>query len=216
VVFLRAAELGRVKRRLAAELGPLAALLFYRRTANALVRRLARDPRWRLTLAVTPDACAKPHRGLGGIRAPGLARLPQGVGDLGERMARVFGALPPGPAVIIGSDIPGIRARHIARAFALLGRVDAVFGPATDGGYWLVGLRRRALAPDLFRGVRWSSELALADTLANLDWRQKVALIERLDDVDDAESYWRWRAASREGGQGSGGDPAPLTGAARR
>lgn len=216
VVFLRAGELGRVKRRLAAEIGPLEALLFHRRTANALVRRLARDPRWRVTLAVTPDAFARPDRGLGGIHAPGLARLPQGPGDLGRRMGRVFAALPPGPAIIIGSDVPQVGTRHIARAFALLGRVDVVFGPAADGGYWLVGLRRRALARSLFRGVRWSSALALADTLANLDWRQKVALVERLDDVDDAESYRRWRAARRGGGRASGGDQARVTTAARR
>ncbi len=218
VIFARAPRLGAVKRRLAADIGDLGASRFYRQTLAGVLRRLGRDRRWRTWLAVTPDRFA---------RAPGMWRaaagraglpplLPQGGGDLGARMPRPFDRLPPGPVVIVGCDIPDLNPAHVARAFAALGRHDAVFGPATDGGYWLVGLRRRALAPDLFRGVRWSSELALADTLANLDWRQKVALIERLDDVDDAESYRRWRAASREGGQGSGGDPAPVTGAARR
>jgi len=57
-------------------------------------------------------------------------------------MQRLFERLPPGPVIIIGSDIPAIRAGHIAEAFKLIGRGDAVFGNATDGGYWLVGLRR--------------------------------------------------------------------------
>lgn len=199
VVFLRAGELGRVKRRLAADIGPLAALAFHRRTANALVRRLSRDRRWRLWIAVTPDSYARPGRGLGGIDARGAARLPQGPGDLGRRMARVFRALPPGPAVIVGSDIPALTAAHVARAFARLGRSEAVFGPAADGGYWLVGLARPAQAAGLFKGVRWSSESALADTLANLGPRRSAALIDCLEDVDDGPSYRRWRAGRRAG-----------------
>ncbi|MGH6660397.1 MAG: DUF2064 domain-containing protein, partial [Rhodospirillales bacterium] len=73
-----------------------------------------------------------------------------------------------------------------------LGRADAVFGPAADGGYWLVGLRRRPRRLRLFEGVRWSSEHALADTLANLGGRPHV-LLETLEDVDDGAAYQRWR-----------------------
>ncbi len=102
--------------------------------------------------------------------------------------------MPPGPAIIVGSDIPGITASEIAKAFQRLRGADAVLGPATDGGYWLVGLRRgpRLLAP--FRGVRWSSPHALADTLANLEGR-KVATVATLSDVDTAEAYGTLRAA---------------------
>ena len=207
VVLVRAGELGRVKRRLAAGIGAPAALAFHRRTVNALLRRLAGDRRWRLWLAVTPDRYARAGRaGLGGIRAPGVPRLAQGGGDLGARMGRVFGRLAPGPAVIVGGDIPEITAAHIARAFRALGRADAVFGPADDGGYWLIGLARRPAPPRLFRGVRWSGPHALADTLANLDARRKVAFIDRLEDVDDAPAYRRWRARARRG-QGAGGPP---------
>ncbi|MGA0394140.1 MAG: TIGR04282 family arsenosugar biosynthesis glycosyltransferase, partial [Rhodospirillales bacterium] len=115
-----------------------------------------------------------------------------GTGDLGARMNRVMNALPPGPAVIIGSDIPTITPRHIAQAFKRLGSDDAVFGPATDGGYWLVGLKRRPTVPSIFRNVRWSSETALADTLANLKHGQRIALLEELEDVDDGYGYRRW------------------------
>ena len=108
-------------------------------------------------------------------------------------MMRSMRRLGAGSVVIIGSDIPGIQAVHIADAFARLGRHDVVFGPAADGGYWLVGVRHPLVASDLFRRVRWSSADALSGTLANLDRRQKVAFLETLDDVDDADSYARWR-----------------------
>jgi len=192
VVFLRAPQLGRVKSRLAAGIGALAALRFYRGTSTRLLRVMARDRRWRLELWLTPDRAA---RARWPVTAP---RRGQGGGDLGRRMARVFAQMPPGPAVIIGSDIPDLRPAHVAAAFRALGRAEAVFGPATDGGYWLVGLRRRPRVPrGLFERVRWSSDQALSDTLAGLPRGMSVALLEMLADVDDAADYARWRAARR-------------------
>jgi glycosyltransferase A (GT-A) superfamily protein (DUF2064 family) len=86
--------------------------------------------------------------------------------------------------VLIGSDIPGVTAADIAAAFRALGRAQAVFGPAEDGGYWLVGFGpRRPARP--FAGVRWSTEHALADTLSNCAGH-RVALVRRLRDVDTA------------------------------
>jgi hypothetical protein len=187
VVFLRAPRRGQVKRRLARGIGDAAALEFHRATAARLLHLLARDGRWRVHVAVTPDHRAVVPRAWGG------ARMAQGGGDLGRRMARAFSSLPPGPAVLVGADIPELEPRHIAAAFAALGMQDAVFGPAADGGYWLVGFARRAPLPrGLFARVRWSSEYALADTLASVPPRMRVALVERLFDVDDAEAYRRF------------------------
>ena len=94
--------------------------------------------------------------------------------------------LPPGPACIVGADIPGIRRHHIARAFAALGDHDAVFGPATDGGYWLVGMKRNAPPPaTLFKNVRWSSPSALSDSVAGLPGL-RIAMAATLSDVDTA------------------------------
>jgi glycosyltransferase A (GT-A) superfamily protein (DUF2064 family) len=107
-------------------------------------------------------------------------------------MGRVAHGLPPGPAVIVGSDIPDITAADIAGAFRALGSNDAVFGPATDGGYWLVGLRRRPCFFDPFTKVRWSSEYALADTLANLAGKN-VAMLRTLSDIDDGASWRRYQ-----------------------
>ena len=103
-------------------------------------------------------------------------------------MQRLFERLPPGPAIIVGSDVPAIRPGHIAEAFRVLARGDAVLGPAPDGGYWLIGLRRspNVLAP--IGGVRWSSAHALADTLANLDGK-RIAFAVTLGDVDTGEAY---------------------------
>ena len=99
-------------------------------------------------------------------------------------MGRLFQTLPPGPMVVIGSDIPGITRRHIAEAFQRIGADDWVLGPATDGGYWLVGARRRPRVIAPFAGVRWSTAHALEDTLANLAG-QKIGFLESLQDVDD-------------------------------
>jgi glycosyltransferase A (GT-A) superfamily protein (DUF2064 family) len=93
--------------------------------------------------------------------------------------------------VLIGTDIPALAPQHIAEAFRLLGRYDFVFGPAADGGFWLVGARRSPCLPPLFGEVRWSGPHALADVLANLPRDVSVGFAARLDDVDDGASFRR-------------------------
>jgi uncharacterized protein len=187
ILFVRAPHLGAGKRRLASEIGAVAALRFERLMIARLLRRLAPDRRWRLRLAVTPDqASSRAQRWHSGIEAFG-----QGNGDLGMRMLRALRACPPGPAVLVGADIPALAARHIWVAFRLLGQDDIVFGPAEDGGFWLVGARHPQHLPALFQRVRWSSPQALADTLAGLPRRITVGFADRLEDVDDAEAYRR-------------------------
>ena len=180
VVMVREPRLGCVKRRLARDIGDAEALRFYRNHTGALLRRLSGDARWMTWLAVTPDGAARDPRGLWRFDGPILA---QGQGDLGERMGRIFATLPPGPVVIVGSDIPGITPAQVFKAFQSLGAHDWVFGPAADGGYWLVGARRRPTVESPFAGVRWSTRHALADSLAKLEGR-KVAFVETLRDVD--------------------------------
>jgi glycosyltransferase A (GT-A) superfamily protein (DUF2064 family) len=109
-------------------------------------------------------------------------------------MQHIFDAAPPGPVVIIGADIPGITRGLLAQAFRRLGRQDAVLGPARDGGYWLIGLRRRPRVLRPFAGVRWSSAHARADTLSNLEGRA-VGLVATLGDVDDARDLAANRAS---------------------
>jgi rSAM/selenodomain-associated transferase 1 len=180
VIFTRTPAYGVGKRRLAAGIGDLATLRFQRSVLASLQRRLGRDRRWRTWLALTPDRDT-----LGRSDA-----LPQGGGDLGERLRRLLKSLPPGPVVVIGSDTPGVMPADIADAFQALGAADAVFGPARDGGYWLIGLKRAPRRLDPFTGVRWSTAHALADTLANLEGRRVIRL-RTLEDVDDRESFER-------------------------
>ncbi len=179
VIMARAPRLGVGKRRLARDLGALAAWRFQRQMLGRLLRRLAPDPRWTTWLAVTPDRTANPAAHWA---APARV-IPQGAGGLGARMARLLRQRPPGPVVVVGSDIPDLDVRHVAQAFKALGRHDWVFGPAADGGYWLVGARRRRAPWRTFDAVRWSSRHALADSLANLAGA-RVALLEELHDVD--------------------------------
>lgn len=176
-VFARAPRLGVVKRRLARDIGARAALRFHRRTMLALLRELAADRRFRAVLAVTPDRSWFPLP----VR---VSRVGQGSGDLGARMLRATTRVPRGRVIIIGCDIPEARAADVGNAFRALGRADAVFGPAEDGGYWLVGLSPRRPAHP-FAAVRWSTAHALADTLANFRGR-RVHFLRRLRDVDTA------------------------------
>lgn len=187
VIMAKAPVAGSVKRRLARDIGDVAALRFYRSTLARTVRNLAADPRWRTYLAVTPDtALTAPY-----WPPPGnVARIAQGAGDLGTRMQTLFDSMLPGPVIIVGSDIPAIRPSHIARAFVLLGRADAVFGPAADGGYWLVGLKKSPARLAPFARVPWSTEAALDATLQNLRGKI-VAFTHELSDVDTKADYCR-------------------------
>lgn len=186
VIFARRPVLGVGKRRLAASVGDIEALRFQRTAIDGLLRRLAGDPCWTTTVATAPD------RPTGWIRGRAAA-TPQGRGDLGRRLTRVARRFATGRLVIIGSDTPVIRRADIAAAFDALRSHDAVVGPARDGGYWLIGLRRSARGPLPFDRVRWSSPDTLADTLARLDGL-RTARLRTLEDVDDAASYRRFTA----------------------
>lgn len=181
VVFVKEPTAGRVKTRLGRGIGTARATAFYRHTTATVLARLGSDPRWRTILAVAPDSALASRAWPSSIE-----RVGQGSGDLGARLDRVMRGLPPGPVVIIGTDIPEIRPAHIAAAMKQLGGADAVFGPAPDGGYWLVGLKRRPRVLRIFRSVRWSSRHALDDTRANLSGKS-VAMLDTLRDVDEAE-----------------------------
>jgi uncharacterized protein len=189
VLFLRAPALGVGKRRLAQEIGDVSALRFERLMIAILLRRLAADRRWRPRIAVTPDRAR--HRARRWRR--GTETVGQGTGGLGVRMRRAIVNCPPGPVVLVGADIPALAARHVGAAFRMLARHDLVFGPATDGGFWLVGASCARRLPRLFEGVRWSGPHALADTLAGLARSVTVGFIERLEDVDDGEAFRRLR-----------------------
>ena len=169
---------GRVKTRLGRDIGMSTAAWWFRHQTSRLIRGTD-DPRWRTVLALAPDTAVAGSR----FWPAGIARQPQGSGDLGHRMSRALSRAMPGPALLIGADIPAVSRRQIADAFAALRHHDAVLGPAPDGGFWCIGLSGPRLPRNLFQGARWSTEHALSDTLVSLDGC-RIALTNTLPDVD--------------------------------
>lgn len=171
---------GRVKTRLGRDIGQASAAAIYRAMQATLIARLSNDPRWQTVICIAPDSALSSP-----VFPLEVPRAAQGSGDLGARMQRVFDDFGRGPLVIIGTDIPAIKPADVAAAFSALKNHDAVIGPASDGGYWLIGMKRFPRTPHAFANVRWSGAHARADTLANLK-SKKVALLREIDDLDTA------------------------------
>lgn len=189
IIFARAPELGQVKQRLARDIGKLEALRFYESTLVALIQQLQAGP-WSLCVSVDTQK-AQEHPVFATVDT-----ICQPEGDIGVRMKSALEtyANSDKARIIIGSDIPSITCAHILSAFDALATNELVFGPATDGGFWLVGCAAHypaslSIDKHFMQNVRWSSDYALADTLASLPSSQRVALIDTLSDVDDGQSY---------------------------
>lgn len=211
LVFVRAPEAGRVKTRLAAALGAEAALRVYRRLAeHAVAEARALAPGVTVRVHHTPADAGEAVRAWLGAE---LDYLPQSADpDLGERMRAAFDAAFAAGfrrVVIIGSDLPELSADVLHHAFASLDAHDVVLGPARDGGYYLLGMRR--MVGDVFAGVPWSTDRVLARTLEILRGMGiEPALLEALADVDEVEDLppgWREWA---EGAEGSAGSHEPM------
>jgi uncharacterized protein len=194
VLFARFPVPGRTKTRLIPALGALGAVALHRRlvlhalrTAHALRTSLPMDLEIRFADG-NEDAM---NHWLGDE----LWCRQQGDGNLGERMARAFeasfreGAI---ATVLIGSDCPGLTSERLAAAFDALQSHPAVLGPATDGGYYLIGLRRPV--PELFQGVNWGTDTVLRESLQILqNMGVRPMLLEPLHDLDRAEDLPVWQ-----------------------
>ena len=180
IIMLKEPRPGRVKTRLGHDIGMVQAAWWFRKQALAVIRRL-RDARWEIILAVSPDVEGLSSR----VWPIDIPRLPQGNGNLGDRLKRLLMSRQMGHVCIIGSDIPDVSRTWVWEAFLALGNSDIVIGPSFDGGYWLIGARaHRALPKTDFSSVRWSTKFALADTLVRMNDR-RVAQISQLRDIDN-------------------------------
>lgn len=184
LIFVRAPRAGRVKTRLAAEIGSAAALRIYRRLAEHTVREALRLSGAEVYVHYTPaDAGEEVREWLG----DGPAYLPQPEGDLGERLRYAFDEAWVAGAdrvLVTGSDLPDVSAELLERAFSLLDSRAAVLGPARDGGYYLLALRRPVSG--IFRQIDWSTNRVLAQTQDRLQAAGITpALLELLTDVDE-------------------------------
>jgi rSAM/selenodomain-associated transferase 2/rSAM/selenodomain-associated transferase 1 len=164
-VFAKAPRPGRVKTRLAADVGASEAVRIYRMIGRETVDALRQGP-WDTRVYVTPATA----QGIAAVREwlgpEGVSFHTQSEGDLGHRMSSAIEeCLATADAVVVvGSDIPGLDARAVQSALAALTEADVVLGPATDGGYYLVGMTQPH--PTLFEDVPWSTAQVLPRTEA--------------------------------------------------
>lgn len=184
-----------MKTRLAATIGPAAALAVYQELLEHTQRITAKLAEVHKTvwLAEPATTATAPYAW------PGFEQAEQPPGDLGQRMQTAFArafSQAAAAVVIIGTDCPGLTTEHLSAAFQALTTHDVVIGPATDGGYYLLGMRQ--LYADLFQNKSWSTDAVCSATLADAARLQlQVAQLPILRDVDTADDLAAWRAAER-------------------
>jgi rSAM/selenodomain-associated transferase 1 len=204
LIFGKSPRAGMVKTRLAKSIGAEPAARAYRQWLESTVAQLSRAALAPVELWMSPDTQHPMCRHL--ARTHGVTLHTQPGGHLGERMYDVMsGTLGRcRSTVLIGSDCPVMRAEYVQRALAVLeAGADTVLGPAEDGGYVLLGLRR--INDALFSGIPWSTARVLQMTRRHLragghNWAE----LETLWDIDCLDDYRRWQAETTTGATGSG------------
>lgn len=184
---------GQVKTRLAAAIGTEVACTLYRAMVNDILAGVRASG---LPLVLFHDGREAAELPKHWTQAAARV-LPQVEGDIGRRMAAAFAhCFTEGcdQVILIGSDLPDLNAEVLASAAAGLDHHDAVFAPALDGGYGLIGLRRASFRPELFQGIAWSTDRVLAQTLRQLQrFGLSTSLLAPLRDIDDLTDLQAWR-----------------------
>ena len=187
IIMAKSPVAGRVKTRLARDIGIAAATTFYRHTCQAVIARLSATTLWATELNIAPDT------GIDDRFWPRhLPRSKQSRGDLGTRMRQAMTRARNGPVVLVGTDIPEIKQHHIAEAYAALRSHDVVLGPTPDGGYWLIGTANQRHLRNALHNVRWSTEFALQDTICSFKAQNaglSIGLVARLNDIDHGDDF---------------------------
>jgi rSAM/selenodomain-associated transferase 1 len=186
LVFQKNAILGKVKTRLASGMGELRALEIYRHLIQLTYSALEDVPVtvWTYFSDFIPET----------VNTSIEKSFVQEGQDLGERMANAFARsfeLGMDKVVLIGTDCPTLQSNHLNEAFEALTHSDLVLGPATDGGYYLIGMNRRA--DYLFEVITWSTSQVLSETL-NVASQHGLTttLLHELDDIDTQEDWQRY------------------------
>lgn len=185
IIFVKNPVPGTVKTRIAQTVGPERATEVYRHLL-AHTQQISRWLPWKRAIYYGDFINATDGW-------DGYEKHLQTGADLGERMHNAFAeqfAAGATRLVIIGSDCLQIQPDHLRQAFRKLDEVDVVIGPATDGGYYLLGMNQ--LHPSLFQNKPWSQSTLLAETSRELDEQKlRYALLEELSDVDEWDDYVR-------------------------
>ena len=169
VVMAKRTLVGHVKTRLTRALSPQAAAAVHAAMLRCVLHRMGEiEYKVQQThiLSLDGDWDSKGEvRGALGVEMPSKWTLvPQGEGDLGDRICRVWRALGGGPAVFLGVDSPDVPRTLLEQVHPALKAAPVIIGPADDGGYWMIGGRR--LVPELFRGIDWGTPSVYHQTLA--------------------------------------------------
>jgi rSAM/selenodomain-associated transferase 1 len=196
IVFARLPIPGEVKTRLAASIGDVAAAGFYKSCAERLFHNLfelQQSAPLHIFCADGDHIAAMKEW----IRLPVAFHAQRGE-DLGDRMRNAFDdvfAMGAAKAVIVGTDIPELTARHVQQAFLMLDIHDVVIGPAHDGGYYLLAMKRPL---DLFSSMEWSTNAVASETRKRvLRGGFTLAQLEELRDVDTAEDYHAFASGAK-------------------
>ncbi len=187
LLFVKLPEKGRVKSRLARQIGEDPALRLYKCMVLDVVEMLKHGGFPFRICHTPPDASNQMTEWLG----QGYDYQPQTGDDLGDRMEKAFSrvfATDVEEALLIGSDIPGLTSGIIEEAFTSLVTHDAVIGPSDDGGYYLIGFRKKSFVPAIFHDMVWSTKTVFRDTVRKLrDSSATFHILPELTDVDAIE-----------------------------
>ncbi|MGD9290416.1 MAG: TIGR04282 family arsenosugar biosynthesis glycosyltransferase, partial [Desulfobacterales bacterium] len=204
ILFTRYPKPGTTKTRMIPELGAEGAALLQRQMTEHIFSSVTRFAALQ-SIAVQVRYEGGSQKRMRGWLGAKFDYRPQGGGDIGIRMARALGeGFEDGcqAVVIIGSDIPGISSDILKSAFNSLANQDLVLGPAADGGYYLIGMRRSALnraTPRIFGGIQWGTDAVLSQTLAIArDLKLKYRLLDTLKDVDRPDDIAVWHRAMEQ------------------
>ncbi|MGJ3251700.1 MAG: TIGR04283 family arsenosugar biosynthesis glycosyltransferase [Elainellaceae cyanobacterium] len=201
IVFTRYPEPGKTKTRLIPALGAEGAADLQRQMTEHTMQQIQSVLR-QCSVGVEVRFSGGNQHLMADWLGDGWSYHPQGDGDLGCRMEAAFrSAFDAGMTrvVMIGIDCPWVNADTLMRAFDALRSHDVVLGPATDGGYYLIGLC--CLIPALFRDIPWSTDAVFQQSMdiARQQGRA-IALLDRLTDVDRPEDVWVWDTISSRRG----------------
>jgi rSAM/selenodomain-associated transferase 1 len=186
-LFAKQPRAGHVKTRLAAAWSPEAAAAVAETFLLDTLDRLSRFAGERVLAFAPPHA----HDYFQQVVRERFRLLPQAEGDLGARMAAFFaGQFADGAesVVLLGTDSPTLPFTFVEQAFRELHGADVVLGPATDGGYYLIGCAR--WVPSLFEAISWGTSRVLWESigrLADSEWR--LALLPPWYDVDTLDDW---------------------------
>ncbi len=187
-IFAKQPLAGKVKTRLCPPLSPVEAAAFYEQSLQEVITRSLLLQQCDLVV------CYAGEREWFADNFPELRLLPQHGSDLGARMEQCLADLFSAGyerAVLIGSDLPDLPLKEVAQAFELLHDVDVVYGPARDGGYYLVG--ESTHCPDLFRNIPWSTEVVLEESLRKAAtvgmFTARLPVYEDLDDISAVQKF---------------------------